>query len=96
METNSIAEQERHRYLEHLLSIYDNSLSAHAIQYIIDHSTGFSLEDLRDMFDRAYLCMLYCKDNGIEVESFQESDMVKQLQYKTVARFITDRAQGVK
>ena len=88
--------EERHRYLEHLLSIYDNSLSLHAIQRILDHSSGLSLESMRNLFDHAYLCMLYCKDNAMEVEYFNESEMKKPLLCKTVAQFIMDRSQGIK
>ena len=91
-----LAIEERHRYLEHLLSIYDNSLSLYAIQRILDHSSGLSLESMRNLFDHAYLCMLYCKDNAMEVEYFDEGEMKKPLLYKTVARFITDRSQGIK
>ncbi|KAK8793077.1 hypothetical protein WA588_005814 [Blastocystis sp. NMH] len=89
-------EEERRRYLEHLLSVYDNSLSAYALQRLLDHSSAFSLDQLRGLFDHAYLCMLLCKDHAIAVDRFDESNVSKSMLYQTVAAFIRDRSNGVK
>ena len=65
------------------------------MQRLLDHSSAFSLDQLRGLFDHAYLCMLLCKDHAIAVEQFDESDVSKSMLYQTVAAFIRDRSNGV-
>lgn len=91
-----VAEAERRKYLEHLVSVYDNSLSSYALQHILDHSSAFSLEQIRNLFDHAYLCMLLCKDHSIDVSQFDETAISKTMLYQTVSKFILDRSKGEK
>ena len=66
------------------------------MQRVLDHSSAFSLDQLRSLFDHAYLCMLLCKDHAIAVDQFDESDVSKSMLYQTVASFVRDRSNGVK
>ena len=62
------------------------------MQRLLDHSSAFSLDQLRGLFDHAYLCMLLCKDHAIAVDRFDESNVSKSMLYQTVAAFIRDRS----
>ena len=90
-----VDESQRRRFLEQLLSTYDNALSEHALNRLLIHSSAFSLAQLRLLFDNAFFCMLLCKDNAIPVDAFDLASIPKASMYQTLARYIQDQMNGV-
>ena len=91
-----IDESQRRLYLQQLLSMYDNALSEYAINRLLIHSSAFSLQQLRLLFDNAFFCMLLCKDNAIAVDAFDLASISKASMYQTLSRYIQDRMNGEK
>ena len=86
----SIDDEQRQIYLQNLLSLYNNELSAYCLQHILIHTSCCSIHQLQSLFIQSYYTTVLCGYSHSSLEDFAIDSLPKSQQYPLLVQFCND------